>query len=85
MEAKNAGKVTPLAGQQYYPVSLIDVAEFHESNDASDDPTAVLLIMKIEGEPDIPFILRLKSRQTTDELIAALMTHSKAVWPDDAA
>ena len=75
-------KVTPLAGTQYYPVSAIEVAEFHESDDASDDPTAVLLMMTIEGAEDTPFVLRLKSRQDTDELIVALMTHSKAVWPD---
>ena len=75
-------KVTPLAGTQYYPVSAIEVAEFHESDDASDDPTAVLLTLTVEGAEETPFVMRFKSRQATDELIVALMTQSKAVWPD---
>ncbi len=30
-----------------------------------------------------PFVVRFKGRKTTDEVITALIAHSKAVWPDD--
>ena len=72
----------PLAGTQFYPVESIEVAEFHESNDGSGDPTAVMLILKIEGAEDTPLVMRFKSRPAVDELIVALMTHSKRVWPE---
>ena len=75
---------TNLAGIEYIPVHKIDVAEFHEENDGKGNPTAVLLMLHIgEEEDNFPrFIMRIKSRKTCDELIVALMTHSKAVWPD---
>ena len=74
-------EVRPTAGMEFYPIESIEVAEFHESNDGSGDPTQVHLILDIEGAP-APFIMRFKSRPAVDELIVALMTHSKAVWPD---
>ncbi len=74
-----------LTGVEYFPVDSINVAEFHEEDDGRGDPTAVLLILHIGGEwEDMPaFIMRIKSRKTCDELIVALITHSKGVWPDD--
>ena len=74
-------KVRPLEGTQFYPVESIEVAEFHESNDGSGDPSQVHLIMTIEGAADTPFVMAMKSKSDVDELIVALMTHAKRVWP----
>ncbi len=68
-------------GMQYYPIKSWEVAEWHDLPDGQGDPTAVIMILHLD-EPT-PLIARLKSRAAADELIVALMTHSKAVWPDD--
>lgn len=76
---------TPInvAGIEYIPIERISVLEFHELEDGQGEPTQVHLMLQIgeeeEGLP--PFILRIKSRKTCDELITSLITHSKAVWP----
>ena len=77
-----------LDGMEYHAISGINVAEWHEEEDGKGKPTAVLLMFDMEaadGELHNPpkFICRLKSRRATDNLIVALMAHSKAVWPDD--
>ena len=74
-----------LAGIQYFPVDSINVVEFHEEADGKGFPNAVMLILHVGGEwkhmP--PFIMRMNSRQVCDELIVALIAHSKSVWPDE--
>lgn len=73
-----------LQGVEFYPVESVEIVEWHDLPEGEGAPTAVLMILRIGEDPDTPpLIARLKSRQACDELIVALITHSKGVWPDD--
>lgn len=74
-----------LAGVDYIPIDRVDVAEFHDLPDGEGAPSAVHMILHVGEESDRlpPFVVRFKSRKITDEVITALIAHSKAVWPDD--
>ena len=74
-----------LQGIEYVPIESLEVTEWHDLPNGEGPSTAVHLILHIgKEEDDIPvFIMRIKGRKTCDELITALITHSKAVWPDD--
>ena len=69
-----------LAGTQFFPVSSVEVLEFHEEEDGKGEPTAVHLALTIEGAEDTPFVVRFHSPPAVDELIVALITHRRAVW-----
>lgn len=74
-----------LQGIEYVPIEMLEVTEWHDLPDGEGAPTAVHLILHIGKEEDDfpPFIMRIKGRKTCDELIVALIAHSKSVWPDD--
>ncbi len=84
-----------VAGMEYWKIKSWEVAEWHDTSDGSGDPTAVIVLIFLDEEeeeanldpacfqPSPPLILRLKTRKAADEFIVALMTHSKAIWPDD--
>ncbi len=87
MPRREDGDQTPinLEGVEYLPIDRVDVSEFHDLPDGKGEPSAVHLILRVGEESDQlpPFVVRFKSRKTTDEVIVALIAHSKAVWPDD--
>ncbi len=74
------GEPVNVAGVEFFEIEKIEVMEFHELPDGQGDPSEVHLMLKIAEWPH-PFIIRFHSRRPVDELIVALMTHSKAVWP----
>lgn len=67
-------------GMKFLEVEEIVVNEYHELPDGKGDPTQVHLWLRLVNFPH-PLIVRFRSRRPVDELIVALMTHSKAVWP----
>ena len=69
-----------LAGQQFVPVTSIEVLEFHPLPDGQGAPTEVHLWLKIEGSEDTPFAIRFHSAPAVDQLIVALMVHRRRVW-----
>ena len=69
-----------MAGVQYYAIERIEVGEYHEDLDGGGDPTEVHLLLTMEDHPH-PFVMRFHSRPAVDDLIVALIAHSKAVWP----
>lgn len=69
-----------MAGVEFFEIESIDVMEFHPLPDGEGPPSEVHLMLTIADFPH-PVIMRFHSRRSCDELIVALMTHSKAVWP----
>lgn len=69
-----------LTGLGYYEVESIEITEFHPLPDGQGAPTQVHVVITLT-ELDYPLTLRIKSRRVCEEIIHALMTHSKAVWP----
>ena len=78
-----------LAGVEYFPLESWTVANFNEENDGKGTPSQVHLVFRLQGtkeleaagEKQMPwFIVRLKSGQAVDELIAALSVHRQEVF-----
>lgn len=74
------GETRNLAGTEYFAIKEIEVFEYLPLPDGEGDPTEVHMMITIEDFP-YPIVMRFHSRRACDELIVALMTHSKAVWP----
>jgi hypothetical protein len=63
-------------------VSDFTVVDWHPTPDPKDSPPqAVCIVCEIQGLPDNPVMIRLKSARVCDELIAALQAHRARVWP----
>ena len=69
-----------LAGQGYYEIESVEIVQFHPEADGKGRPTQVHVIMTIT-ELDYPLTMRIKSKAACEQLIFALMSHSKEVWP----
>ncbi len=80
MSDRGLDEVVNLMGMGYYEVESVEIAEYHPLPDGQGSPTQVHVIMTIT-ELDYPMTLRIKSREACEQIIHALMTHSKAVWP----
>jgi hypothetical protein len=80
MSDREPNDAVNLTGMGYYEIESVEVAEFHPLPNGQGSPTQVHVIMTIT-ELDYPLTMRIKSRQACEQLIHALMTHSKAVWP----
>lgn len=80
MTAQHSDQPVNLKGTEFYPISSIEVLEYHDQEEGQGDPVAVLLWIKVEGAEDTPFAMRFNSGPPVDELIVALMTHRKAVF-----
>lgn len=64
-------------------VKSLEVASWSPGKDgAGVPPTQIHLLLEVPGL-DEPLVVRLKSRQVVDELIAALVDHRNEVWPPD--
>ena len=75
-------------GYEYFPIESIEVTEFHGPDGGGKSTNVLMLLLQIEEEGKVtadqpPFVACLKSRRACDELITALITHSKHVWPDE--
>ena len=75
------GEPINMEGVEFLEVEEISVNEYHELPDGKGDPTQVHLWLRLANFPH-PLIIRFHSRRPVDELIVALITHSKAVWPE---
>ncbi len=80
MTDRGPDEAVNLTGMGYFEVESMEIAEFHPLPDGQGPPTQVHIIMMIT-ELDYPLTMRIKSRRACEEIIFALMTHSKAVWP----
>lgn len=56
-----------------------EVADWCPTPDGSGPPEAVALVFNVRESGDI--VMRLKSRERVDEVIAALAKHRDSVWP----
>ncbi len=74
-------KPVNLAGQSYYDVVSVEIAQFHELPDGQGPPTQVHVMLIVDGF-DHPLTMRIRSKAACEQLIFALMTHSKEGWPD---
>ncbi len=70
-----------MAGVEYLAIERIEVVEFHEDLDGGGDPTEVHLLITFKDSPHPVMVMRFHSRPAVDDLIVALIAHSKAVWP----
>lgn len=78
--SKDFDEPVNLAGQGYYEIESVEVAQFHPEPDGKGRPTQVHVMMTI-SELDFPLTMRIKSKVACEQLIFALMEHSKEVWP----
>lgn len=69
-----------LAGMGYYDIESVEIAQFHPEPDGKGRPTQVHIMLTVEGF-DYPLTMRIKSKAACEQIIFALMTHSKEVWP----
>jgi hypothetical protein len=74
------GEPVNTEGIQYHAIEKITVFEWHTEPDGKGEPSEVHLWFEME-DGGHPLVMRFHSRPAVDELIVALMTHSKAVWP----
>lgn len=62
----------------------LQVASWRPEPEGSDVPcTQVHILWNIPGLTEATFVVRLKSREATDDLINALIEHRDFVWPED--
>ncbi len=78
--SKDFDEPVNLAGQSYYDVVSVEVAQFHELPDGEGPPTQVHVLLTVDGL-DHPLTMRIKTKAACEHLIFALMEHSKEVWP----
>lgn len=57
----------------------MEVCEWHPSKNGRGDPVQVHVLFTIVGSP-VQLVLRLKSSNACDDLIAALQKHRVGVW-----
>jgi hypothetical protein len=73
----------PIKGRQSigpgYTILSYRVVSWCPTMDGSGPATAVGLILDVGGVP--PLVMRLKTRQAVDDMIAALQTHRDDVFP----
>ena len=69
-----------ITGLSFFEVKSISVNEWHPLPDGQGKPEQVHLWIELDGFPP-PLVLRFHSPRAVDELIVALMTHRKSVWP----
>lgn len=74
------GEPINVEGMEFLEIANIEVGEYHELPDGEGDPSEVHLWISLAGSP-LKLVMRFHSRRPIDELIVALITHSKAVWP----
>ena len=67
----------PLVG---FDVKGFSVGSWCPTPDGSGPATAVSICITVEPLGDL--VLRLKSPETVDEVIQALLRHKRDVWPD---
>lgn len=68
------------AGMLFYEIESIVVNEWHELPDGRGDPSEVHIVVKVKGAK-YPLIMRFKKPRPIDDLIVALITHRRRVWP----
>jgi len=74
-----SGVPVNVTGLAYYSLESYKVASWCPTPDGTGPAEQVHLVLNVKWM-DAPFILRLKSRRATDELIAALQRHRDDVW-----
>ena len=62
------------------PVESYEVGSWCPAPDGKGRATMVVIELRIEGS-DVPFLLRLKSRRATQEMLDTLTFHMNDVWP----
>lgn len=69
-----------LADMKFIEVESISVNEWHRLPNGQGKPEQVHLWIKLSDAP-ATMVLRFRSPKAVDNLIVALMTHRKSVWP----
>jgi hypothetical protein len=80
MRKDSVSPINTEGNKPFFEIKEISVNEWHPLPDGKKKPEQVHLWFEVEDIP-YPFVLRFKSRRPVDELIVALMTHAKHVWP----
>lgn len=70
-----------LTDQEFVAIKGLTVAEYHPLPNGEGPPTAIHLVIEIEGVP-LPLVMRFNEPSSIDELIVALIAHRKAVFGD---
>jgi hypothetical protein len=69
------------AGLAFLPIEEYEVVEWGPLPDGKGPSTQVHFVLRIQGS-EIPLVMRLKSAEACDTLIAALQRHRNGVWPE---
>ena len=80
MSNRGPDEAVNLTGMGYYEVESMEISEFHPLPDGRGRPTQVHVTITL-AELDYPITMRIKSKAACEQIIFALMEHSKAVWP----
>lgn len=64
----------------YVPVSDLEVASWSPGADGENVPPTQVHVLYRVKELNALFVMRLKSKEATDSLIAALVEHRDHVW-----
>jgi hypothetical protein len=69
-----------VAGMAILPIESYTVASYGPQPDGRPPQTEVHLVIRVRGLPE-PLVMRLKSADAADTLIAALQRHRFDIWP----
>jgi hypothetical protein len=69
-----------MAGQPFYDIVDVNVAEWHELPDGQGPPSQVHMTITVRNIP-FPLVMRFKGPETLDKIVAALVKHRNNVWP----
>ena len=72
-----------VGGMRVHFIEEYDVASWCPTPDGSGPPEQVHVLFRIKGHPT-PLVMRLKTQEATDTLIAALQRHRRDVWGPEA-
>jgi hypothetical protein len=73
-------KARNMAGQPFYDIVDVNVAEWHELPDGQGPPSQVHMTITVRNIP-FPLVMRFKGPETLDKIVAALVKHRNNVWP----
>ena len=83
MNIEKSDTPTPLAGTRYFPIEEIIFGSFCPDNEAKAKPTEVHVHVVVAR--DYPaFIMRLKTPEAVNAMIAALIEHGRHVFGEGA-